>query len=266
MKVTFAPLPLTFASARLRGAIPQRELAKLGVEQGTDILVVQKHGWKWEGFERFGKVVFDVCDDHFHTAHRDHYMQACEKADLVTCCTPVLRDSIKRETGRDAFVIPDPYEQPERPPRIGESLLWFGHETNLPGLLAEIDRLADWPLRIVTGRLPVQNEQVWTWSPETMDRAFDEAGLVVIPTGDKPGKSANRAVESIRRGLFVVAGPLPAYSELGIWIGDIRSGVEWALSHQDEALKRIEASQAYVRDEFAPERIGRLWLQAFASI
>ncbi len=75
-------------------------------------------------------------------------------------------------------------------------------------------------------------------------------------------KSGNRAIESIRRGLYVIAGYLPAYSDLGIYIGDIRDGVDWALSHRTTVLDRIAASQDYVRSEYSPERIAQLWRKA----
>jgi len=79
-------------------------------------------------------------------------------------------------------------------------------------------------------------------------------------------KSGNRAVEAIRRGLYVVANPLPAYADLGMWQGDIRQGVDWALSHRGEVLRRIKNSQDYVRHEYSPQRIGRLWANALSSI
>jgi len=182
---------------------------------------------------------------------------ACEKADLITCSTEAMRQIIKKETGKDAIVIPDPYEQPEKKARISDTLLWFGHPLNLPDLEREAPRLQGHRLIVVTnaaGAIP--------WSPANMDKAFNDAGLVIIPTGRSIAKSANRAVESIRRGLFVVANPLPAYSDLGIWLGDIPSGVEWALNHRGEVIKRIKYLQDYVRHQYSPQRIGKLWKTA----
>ena len=97
-----------------------------------------------------------------------------------------------------------------------------------------------------------------------MDAAFERAGLVIIPTGKSMAKSGNRAIESLRRGLFVVAGYLPAYADLGIYIGDISDGVKWALSHQDEVIYRIKSAQDYIRNEYSPERIGQLWIKALS--
>jgi hypothetical protein len=263
LKVEFFRWPASLASGRLRGSIPQRELEAMGIQQGRDIVIASKHGWPDALVKDAGKVIFDVCDDHFSTEGLgDHYLRWCLKADAVTCNTHGMAETIKAHTGRIAFVIPDPYEQPERPPRVHEHLLWFGHRSNLPDLRRVLPSIEGRPLLILTNDTPGYAQ----WSPEAMDAAFDTCGLVVIPTGKRQAKSANRAVESIRRGLFVVAEPLPAYSELGIWIGDIRQGVEWALSHQDEAIRRIKAAQAYVREEFCPRRIARMWLEVFKVV
>jgi hypothetical protein len=93
-----------------------------------------------------------------------------------------------------------------------------------------------------------------------MDAEFERAGLVILPTDMRPkAKSGNRAIESIRRGVFPICGPLPAYADLGVYIGDIDRGVDWALANRGEVLKRIRAAQEYVRAEYNPARIGRLW-------
>lgn len=255
MNVTFKSWGANLASSRYRAIIPAQQLHRLGVEQGRDWLVIGKHGWDWsretEGYQR---VCFDICDDHFEGRYKDHYRDGCSEADLVTCNSAEMARVIKANTSREAVVIPDPYEQPERAPKVHDKLLWFGHQSNLPDLLP----WADLPnLEIVSG---LQNHT--QWSPEEMDRAYDRSGLVIIPTGKSMAKSANRAIESLRRGLFVVAGYLPAYADLGIYIGDIGDGVEWALSHKGEVLSRIKDAQEYVGYEYSPARIGAMWKKA----
>lgn len=257
MTVTFKGWGERAASGRYRALIPQIELHALGVERGTDWLVIGKHGWNLpteaKGFKR---ICFDICDDHFNGPHDEHYRYVCQVADRVTCNSAEMGRIIARETGRDAIVIPDPYEQPERVPRIHDSLLWFGHQSNLPDLMPWVHLPK---LEIVTG---LNLEHVTPWSPAAMDVAFNRAGLVIIPTGKSMAKSANRAVESIRRGLFVVAGPLPAYETLGIYLGDIGRGIEWALANKGEVIEKIKTAQKQVAVEYAPERIGRLWKEA----
>jgi hypothetical protein len=256
MNVNFLAWGPMAASSRYRSIIPEQQLRNLGVTPGNDWLVIGKHGWTAMHTDPFKRICYDVCDDHFNDEHREYYRAMCDKADLVTCNSLEMARVIKKKTGRDATVIPDPYEQPEKAPRVHDSLLWFGHQSNLKDL-------EPW-LGLPKLRIVSNGKEPWVtpWSPEVMDRAFDNAGLVIIPTGKSMAKSGNRAIESIRRGLFVVAGYLPAYADLGMYCGDIGDGVDWALSHRGEVLDRIKRAQAYVAHEYSPERIGRMWLEA----
>jgi hypothetical protein len=262
MKVKFRHFGPNLASSRYRAIMPAQWLKAEGIEEGKDWLVIGKHGWSWDReTSGYAHVCFDICDDHFDGQFSEHYRDGARKADLVTCNSAEMRRVILEKTGRNACVIPDPYEQREEEPRISDSLLWFGHASNLRDLSPWLERVG--PLEIVTN-LDRANG-VTPWSPETMDRAFSRAGLVLIPTGKSMAKSGNRAVESLRRGLFVVAGYLPAYADLGIFIGDIGDGIDWALSHREEALRRVKESQRYIAQEYGMDRIGRLWKQTLSS-
>jgi hypothetical protein len=263
MNVTFRSFGPQLASTRLRSIIPAQQLYALGVGTGTDWLIIGKHNWNFdEQREGFKKVCFDICDDWFDSEVKGpHYREVCEKADLVTCNSLVMQQIIKHETGRDAVFIPDPYEQPVKPARVSNRLLWFGFRTNLVYLHPLLPSLNRCPLQIVSN---IDNQLVTPWSPEAMDEAFDDAGLVIIPTGKSMAKSANRAIDSLRRGIYPICGNLPAYSDLGVWQGDIVQGIEWALSHQDEVMRRIKSAQHYIRYEYSPQRIGKLWLKALS--
>ena len=97
-----------------------------------------------------------------------------------------------------------------------------------------------------------------------------ECDLVVIPSdvgrSDKAG--IERKPQSIRvaaRGRFAVAHPLPAYREFAGYaqLGhDIVQGMEWAVTHPDEAVERVRAGQAYVGERYAPAALGRQWEDA----
>ena len=248
--ITFRSFGPGLASSRYRALIPQSFIPK-----GNEWLVIGKHGWDWDTETKgFKRVCFDVCDDHFDNVQS--YAVNCKRADLVTCNSLEMARVIKEKTGIDAVCIPDPYEQPEKTPRVNDNLLWFGHASNI----ADLVPWCDLPNLEVVSNI----EGVTQWSPENIDAAFDRAGLVIIPTGKSMAKSGNRAIESLRRGLFVIAGYLPAYSDLGIYVGNIGDGVKWALSHQDEVLSRIKRSQAYIREEYSPEKIGKQWLRALS--
>lgn len=254
------------ASARYRCIIPFQEMHRsYGVRLGHQILVASKHSWEWDKQTAgFDKVVFDVCDNHFHTKHRAHYMNACEKADLVTCNSDAMRSIIQHETGRLAVVIDDPYEDEERAPSVGDSLLWFGHASNMEDLLTVAPRLQGYDLTVVSNHV---DSAVIPWSEQTLDAELRQCGMVIIPTGKSMAKSANRAIKAIRYGKFAVCGPLPAHEEIpGLWVGDIREGVEWALSHKDKALERIKAAQSAIAYRFSPERIGAKWWGTLRSV
>ncbi len=190
------------------------------------------------------KIIIDFCDDHFG---RPHYQAMLELADAVSCPTKAMADRIKI-LGRDATVIDDPYEFAEMPPHCaGVNLLWFGHAVNYLSLKRVLSDIAEYPLRIVSN-IPGTIQ----WSMATMIEEFAKADIVVIPATAEY-KSPNRAVESIRQGCFVVAEPHPALEGIpGIWLGNIKDGIEWASKNQTEANQRIKLSQEYVAERFAP--------------
>lgn len=267
--VTFRAFSPHVASSRYRALIPQVELLKVGVEPGRDILVIGKHSWDWDvetaGYKR---VVFDVCDDHFDSEHARHYYMACSQANMVTCNSRSMQTIIRDRTGRIAWVIPDPYESPQGPARVhGDEILWFGHKGNLIDLQRIAPYLPSGKVVAVSNfSAELPGVRMVQWSPEEMERRWRSAGLVVLPTGKSEAKSANRAIESIRQGVFPVCGVLPAYADLGVWVGDVAHGVEWALTHHDEVMGRIREAQHYVSYEYSPARIAKLWLEALAHL
>lgn len=261
MRVTFLPFAQDMASARLRGSIPQRELKKLGVLPGTDILVVSKHGWKDSATRGFKKIVFDVCDDHFHDHLSDHYRKWCIKADLITCNSLEMHDLIMKETGRHATIIHDPYEQPLREPKCSRPPLWFGIGTNFGDIFPYTTKVPD--LICVSN---LQHPKVIVWTPEIMDRMYDRAGIVLIPVGEKKAKSANRAVDSIRRGLYPCTGRLQAYEELGLGTNDILAEMDMRLSDPEQTKERISHLQDLVEFRFNPRTIAQEWNKVLSSI
>jgi len=196
-------------------------------------------------------VVVDFCDDHFDWLH---YQEALRLADAVTCSTTEMAKRIK-ELGRDATVISDPYEYPEMPPHCnGVNLLWFGHHVNRESLQRILPDLQGYPLRVVSnfdGAIP--------WSKETMLEEFARADIVVIPA-TAPYKSANRAIEAIRQGCFVVAEPHPALEGFPIYIGNIKEGIEW--TRQQNMNELVSKAQKFVTAEFSPQTLIDKWKSA----
>jgi len=257
MKVTFAYFGPSLASSRLRAQIPQKELAKLGIEKGTDVLIYGKHWLSDEEIEPFKKRVFDVCDDHFHNGHGEYYRSHCEMADAVTCNSEVMRRVIKAETGRDAGVIPEPYESPELPAGIAPRLFWYGHQSNIRDL-RRLEPELRYPLLAMSncdGMVP--------WSQQNFLEAMSQDCIVIIPTGKSMAKSENRMVEAIRCGKYVCAEYLPAYEPFTKFFpsGSIPEQIESALANPLAAMAKIKDAQEFIRERYSPACIAGQWLK-----
>ena len=198
---------------------------------------------------RGARVIVDFCDDHFDWTH---YAEALRIADVVTCPTQEMAKRIKA-LGKDAVVIPDPFEYDQMPPHCnGVNLLWYGHAVNKESLRRILPDIEHYPLRVVSnfgGSIP--------WSHETMLEEFARADIVVIPATDTY-KSPNRAIEATRQGCFVVAEPHPALEGFpGIWIGNIKEGIEWTT--QRNVSSNILAAQQFVMEKYSPQIVIDAW-------
>jgi uncharacterized Rossmann fold enzyme len=243
------------ASWRYRAKIPSGDWATLNDLTADTLIFAKPQASELMDMARAKArgawVVVDFCDDHFDWLH---YQEALRLADAVTCSTTEMAKRIK-ELGRDATVIADPYEFPEMPPHYaGTNLLWFGHHVNRDSLQRILPDLKGYPLRVVSnfeGAIP--------WSKETMLEEFARADIVVIPT-TASYKSANRAIEAIRQGCFVVAEPHPALKDFPIYIGNIKEGIEW--TKQQNMNELISKAQRFVREEFSPQILIDKWKSA----
>ena len=243
------------ASWRYRAKIPSGDWATLNDLTADTLIFAKPQASELMDMARAKArgawVVVDFCDDHFDWLH---YQEALRLADAVTCSTNEMARRIK-ELGRDATVIADPYEFPEMPPHYaGVNLLWFGHHVNRDSLQRILPDLKGYPFAVVSnfdGAIP--------WSHETMLREFARADIVVIPA-TAPYKSANRAIEAIRQGCFVVAEPHPALEGFPIYIGNIKEGIEW--TKQQNMNELISKAQKFVTAEFSPQILIDKWKSA----
>jgi hypothetical protein len=209
------------------------------------------------------RVVVDFCDDHFEWIH---YQEALRLADVLVCGTTVMAERIKAcrkwIDKPEPIVIPDPWEFPlQAPHAAGWRTLWFGHAVNRPSLMRILPDLEGMDLRVVSnfeGAIP--------WSMETLYHELTLADIVVMPASDTY-KGANRTVEAVRSGCFVIAEPHPAIADIpGIYIGNIKEGIEW-LKQQPllEVHRRISMAQKYVTDAFSPSTVASAWKTAIGS-
>lgn len=255
----------TLASYRYRASIPARELGASMNDLGADVLVFAKPMPEDVADARAAKesgrtVIVDYCDPHFKL---EHYPELLDIADAASCPTETMRGLVEQVgAATPVYVVPDPYEYDERLPHcFGVQLLWFGHKSNLRGLFAKIRELDDYPLMIVSN-----HPMAMPWSPEEMRVQFAAADIVVLPESASH-KSPNRAVEAIRQGCFVVAEPHPALAEFpGIWIGNLKEGIEWTRHNTKEANQRLQTAQTFVRERFSPQTQADAWRSLFATV
>ena len=251
IKVRWLNTDPLIASARLRSLIPSKELADR-VTIGNDVIIGAKHGWDSRVVRKLAKrFIMDVCDDHFEGLLSDHYKTACEIADEVTCNSKAMQLVIKAYTGRDAIVIDDPYEDEELKPTLGEGLCWFGHKSNLPDLARIKDKI----------RYPV-----WAVSNHNyheIDAALKYCRAVIIPTGEKQAKSANRAIRAIRYGKYPVCGYLEAYEELGLCGTEFFTNIEWAMNN--DPTNEVLSLQRAIRERFCPTKIANDWFKVISA-
>jgi hypothetical protein len=240
-------------------------------------------------------VIFDVCDDHFDSPFRDNYFTLCQVADDIVASTAAMAQVIGNRTGRRAKVIGDPFEAPHGEPRFEPrerlKLLWFGHPTNFDTLMSMAPNLIEFSRRLPTQLTVVSEDTAGIrqmlieadrrhapqlmirfveWSVDTTWRSLADCDAVVIPslpTDSKLVKSPNRLVESIRRGRFVAAYPLPAYQPFTdyCWLSErVTDGLRWAIANPRSAVARVAAGQAFVVKDCSPERIVAQWEGAIA--
>ena len=266
-----------FASYRYRAAIPAEELAKLGHETAindgiadvvafskpmlTDVQIAEKA--RGDG----AKIIFDLGDDHLaHPILGPIYQKMMELAHLIVTPTLEMAERVYRVSGRSAEIIPDPYEEELQAPHAceGERLLWFGHQLNLKDLTPWRPLLNG--LRIVTGPTPSKHI-LWSRETQTIELAY--ATIVVLPV--RPGvefKSNNRILNSVRGGCFVITAPHPSHDEFRrfLWVGHIKTGLDWARAFRGELDGLVAQAQDYVEEHYAPTVIARRWAQVVENI
>jgi hypothetical protein len=269
------------ASHRYRVQSPILELRRLGENahvNAGDVTIFGKHddllSKTSEAIrKRNGKIIFDVCDDHFNSSpeYSVAYFRGCKEADVLVAATSAMQRRIKEATGRDSVVIGDPYLFPEDSPAMvngGRNLLWYGHNSNIPGLLEILPKLTG-SLAVVSKGIDIATRE---WSHKGVLDALAWCDIVIIPTSVEnefrvPGnlphpacKSPNRLVEAVRRGRYVIADSVvESYKPYGMWCGNIVEGLDWVRRNPREALDQVRKAQSLVKQLNDPAEIGKQW-------
>ena len=310
------------ASARYRVIIPAVQLARL--QHDVQVACLPRTGWQREVLEarcdvlvvskslhrenetlaqamkaRGTRVVVDICDDHFaDPAKGAHQRTLIALADEVVASTKAMADAIRSHTGRESRLVTDPVEGPRGEPRFEPRfpeirIVWFGHPSNLAGIVDRVDellRLAEATpvhLTIVTEALPECNAyiaelnaespgrlrvELVAWSTETTWRALNAADLAWIPVADIAGKamkSPNRLLESLWAGRMVVADTVPSYAPfadltpVGVPLDE---AVARAMRDPAKVRANIAEAQRRIARDHSPFACGREWAAALGNL
>jgi hypothetical protein len=243
--------------------------------------------------------IYDLCDNKFD--ERPEFLPCCQAADVVTVNSVQMGISVKNNTGRDSTVIPDPAERPQLPARFQPSgpikLLWYGSSASLkfvPWVLLwqQLEAgIGDYEFTIISAKsdriknkmISRQNSGVFRgvdfnkinfveWDWETQGRLISETDIILIPVVTEnyrtDTKSANRLIDGLISGRFVVTTPLASYVEFDdyTWQKDYIEGIKWARANPDQVLDRVQRGQQYVKDNYVPAVIAQKWLHVIQDL
>lgn len=201
---------------------------------------------------RGARVVFDLCDNHFHNPYalpryqraREELLEMLDLADVVTCTTPAMAEVIREEAplAAEPIVIGDVVEKLDAaPPALdrfeGLRLLWFGSHgsPNAPSGMADL-LLIERQLTALRDKTPVQlvvcsndrgkyerlvaplnlDSRYLEWDLTAFPGVLAACDAVILPISRNPFtacKSHNRLSLSLYAGVPVIADAIDSYLE-----------------------------------------------------
>jgi glycosyltransferase involved in cell wall biosynthesis len=245
--------------------------------------------------------VYDLCDNKFD--EDELLIPCCQEADYITCNSNIMNQQIRERLNKNSTVIPDPYERPELlvnfNPGKTVKLLWFGSGSSLGyvdwiSIWSELEtKIVHYTLDIVsskssrfkekTERRILKNEtgyqnigldkikfHEWDWNLQ--GKLMAECDMILLPVDVNHyrtiTKSANRIVDSLASGKFILTSRLDSYKEFAdfVWSKDIIKGINWAKSNPDAVNKMVSLGQEYTKKFYSIDTISNKWLNFFKTI
>ena len=237
-----------------------------------------------------GNIVVDYTDHHMaiSSPQSDFYKEIAGIANRFVVPSQAMSDVLRMQVDTPITVVEDKLEFGPLPPKPPEyysnTILWFGHGSNLKFLARLIEH---WPesamdksLLIVSGKggdvllreylfgKPVKIDlQYLEWGINTLLLAARRADAAVIPSSTDSYKkyaSNNRLVTSLAFGLPTVATTLPSYFEFRDCFADLGSAVgEATLGNPKLGLSGVRTFQEHHMPRFSPHSIVSRWKDAF---
>lgn len=276
------------ASFRYRIAVPANALVEKGckvfvgvkADPSSETVVFSKY-WTSNDVSyaqfcrlRGQQVIFDICDDHFETEYRQHYLDMLKNCTHVVANSTEMQIRIKDQTGLDALLVEDPVTMPPQEFRGGDpSMCWYGNPQNVKGLVDAYP--LDCGIHIEVAHSPLmkfdpkiqevagKTMHFTTWHPDIIAEFAQRHNIAFLPYRQgKNAKSPNRILEAIQSGMFVMADIIPSAAEIpGVWdlSKGFNEGIERYLSHGKED---VDAGKEYIT-RFYPDKIADQWIEVF---
>lgn len=232
-------------------------------------------------------ILLDYTDDHLsaRTAMTSFYQEALNLANGFVVSSDYLRLHLSSRVTNPIFVVEDAVEYDPEAPKNNlsgacPSLLWFGHPSNIVGLIDGLSRLKhpnQFCLNLITndvGRSLLSQASfnwsrfnkttVFPWSVDALPIVAKASDIVIIPmdraSTRKRGVSENRLVTSLTLGLPVFSDPIDSYqvlSEYFLEFDKLCGG--WSPEYAVEGRGRVVRAQKQVCPSFEMVRVGGLW-------
>ncbi len=238
-----------------------------------------------------GRITLDITDDHLShpTVMSAFYADALQLAHHVVCSSRWLQAVVEQRFAGPVTVIEDAIDVPVIPPKsqVGAPLclLWFGHSTNLPGLIGFLPLLpCDRPLtlNVVSSPQGLQMLHGWNrpspllrlqprpWSPSEMQRAAHESDLCIIAVEQgstrKAGVSSNRLLTALTLGLPTAADAVESYTDFAGYFAALRTPELHELMQAPTAwADRVRDFQREIPARFSMQAIGQAWLDCLTK-
>lgn len=241
------------------------------------------------------KTVYDLCDNKFD--EKEEYGPNCQLVDIVSVNSEQMAISTKNNTGKNSVVMPDPFERPILLPRFnpGQTLniLWFGSQSSLGFLpiveiwqrleaevgnyhyhmiMSKPDRLRNKMLkRISKGEITGVNldkVSMYEWSWDLQGQLLSGCDIVLMPVLTEnyrtDTKSANRLIDSLISGRWVITSPLASYIEFENYTWQAENyieGIKWAMTNPEKTVAKIAQGQSYAKKNYSAHHLADKWIK-----
>jgi hypothetical protein len=106
------------------------------------------------------------------------------------------------------------------------------------------------------------------WSTAAQEQLLRQNNIVLLPSKEETYKSANRLINAIMAGCFVIASKIDKNKEFRhfCYLGPLKGGLQFSQAYRHELNALVRAGQQYIQRHYSPETLGRKWQSVFDSI